>query len=90
MKNEYERMVQGLRDARVARETDVVLANPGMNLVLFHLCGGSGAVCCLWKISVGHTHFKATHFIPGECRITYVHNHIYYQEEGTCFAHIKT
>ena len=29
MKNEYERMVQGLRDAHVARETDVILANPG-------------------------------------------------------------
>ena len=31
MKNEYERMVQGLRDAQVARETDVILANPGLN-----------------------------------------------------------
>ncbi|KAL8590345.1 General transcription and DNA repair factor IIH helicase subunit XPD [Nucella lapillus] len=28
MKNEYQRMVQGLRDAQVARETDVILANP--------------------------------------------------------------
>ncbi|XP_076463714.1 general transcription and DNA repair factor IIH helicase subunit XPD-like [Babylonia areolata] len=28
MKDEYERMVQGLRDAQTARETDVILANP--------------------------------------------------------------
>ncbi|KAJ8309183.1 hypothetical protein KUTeg_014057 [Tegillarca granosa] len=28
LKEEYQRMVQGLRDASVARETDVILANP--------------------------------------------------------------
>jgi DNA excision repair protein ERCC-2 len=28
LKEEYQRLVEGLRDASVARETDVVLANP--------------------------------------------------------------
>lgn len=28
LKDEYARLVEGLRDASVARETDVVLANP--------------------------------------------------------------
>ena len=28
LRDEYQRMVDGLKDARVARETDVVLANP--------------------------------------------------------------
>lgn len=32
LKDEYQRMVQGLRDASIARETDVVLANPGIIL----------------------------------------------------------
>ena len=29
LKEEYHRLVEGLRDANIARETDVVLANPG-------------------------------------------------------------
>lgn len=29
LKEEYQKMVEGLRDAGVARETDVVLSNPG-------------------------------------------------------------
>lgn len=28
LRDEYNRLVEGLRDASVARETDVVLANP--------------------------------------------------------------
>jgi hypothetical protein len=28
LKEEYQRLVEGLRDASVARETDVVLSNP--------------------------------------------------------------
>jgi DNA excision repair protein ERCC-2 len=28
LRNEYQRLVEGLRDAQIARETDVVLANP--------------------------------------------------------------
>lgn len=28
LKEEYERLVEGLKDARVARETDIILANP--------------------------------------------------------------
>lgn len=30
MRDEYQRMVQGLRDASIARETDTLLANPGV------------------------------------------------------------
>jgi DNA excision repair protein ERCC-2 len=30
LKNEYQKLVQGLRDASIARETDVILANPGI------------------------------------------------------------
>lgn len=28
LKEEYERLVEGLKDAHVARETDIILANP--------------------------------------------------------------
>ncbi|CAL1526767.1 unnamed protein product [Lymnaea stagnalis] len=35
LKNEYQRMVDGLREANVARETDLVLANPG-NYLMCH------------------------------------------------------
>lgn len=28
LKEEYQRLVEGLKDAQVARETDVILANP--------------------------------------------------------------
>lgn len=28
LKEEYERLVEGLRDAQLQRETDVILANP--------------------------------------------------------------
>ena len=28
LKEEYQRLVEGLRDASIARETDVVLSNP--------------------------------------------------------------
>lgn len=28
LQDEYQRLVEGLRDASVARETDVILANP--------------------------------------------------------------
>jgi hypothetical protein len=34
IKNEYEKMVQGLREAQVARETDQILANPGNITIL--------------------------------------------------------
>lgn len=37
LQNEYQRMVEGLREANIARETDLVLANPGKvsrNLIL--------------------------------------------------------
>lgn len=29
LKEEYQRMVQGLRDTGIARETDIILSNPG-------------------------------------------------------------
>lgn len=28
LKEEYERLVEGLKDAQLARETDIILANP--------------------------------------------------------------
>lgn len=28
LKEEYERLVEGLKDAHIARETDIILANP--------------------------------------------------------------
>lgn len=28
LKEEYDRLVEGLKDAQVARETDIILANP--------------------------------------------------------------
>lgn len=37
LKTEYQKLVQGLRDANIARETDVILANPGIK-----------AVECIW------------------------------------------
>lgn len=45
LKEEYQRLVEGLKDAQVSRETDVVLANPvlpdeileGKILIIFQL-----------------------------------------------------
>ena len=35
LKTEYQKLVQGLRDANIARETDVILANPGTAMPSF-------------------------------------------------------
>lgn len=34
LKEEYERLVQGLRDTNIARETDVIMGNPGVCVLL--------------------------------------------------------
>lgn len=46
LKEEYQKLVDGLRDANIARETDTILVNPvlpnqvlqGTNSVLFFIC----------------------------------------------------
>ena len=35
LKAEYHQLVEGLREAHVARETDVLLSNPGMTSISF-------------------------------------------------------
>jgi len=46
LKNEYHHLVEGLRDANIARETDVVLSNPGSSPNV--LCG----VVFVWIITI--------------------------------------
>lgn len=35
LKEEYQRLVEGLRQAKLSKETDLVLANPGMRFFWF-------------------------------------------------------
>ena len=47
LKTEYQKLVQGLRDANIARETDVILANPGtamLSLEKIQIPRGRGAL----------------------------------------------
>jgi hypothetical protein len=51
LKEEYQRLVEGLRDASVARETDIVLSNP---VLPDEVLKGTGLTVCVFIINLGY------------------------------------
>jgi hypothetical protein len=54
LKEEYQRLVEGLRDASIARETDVVLSNPVLPDEVLKGTALSHSILCLLRYVLHH------------------------------------